>query len=75
MSTIRSRDFVAPTQEAAEAALGLAPKHSWEYLRHHRSDGTIEIVVLENGALNHYVVRASGATELVQRLNAPARYI
>jgi nitrogen fixation protein FixH len=76
MSKIRPRDFVAPTQEAAEAAVELAPKYDYQhFLRHDRSDGTIEVVVLENGVLNHYVVHASGMTELVQTLTAPARRI
>src|SRR5262245_35115597 len=73
---IHSLDFVAPTQGAAEAVVELAPKHEYgHFLRHDRSDGTIEVVVLQKGALNHYVVHASGTTELVQTFDAPARYI
>jgi hypothetical protein len=76
MPNIRSLDFVAPTQEAAEAAVELAPKHEYRhFLRHDRSDGTIEVVVLQKGALNHYVVHASGMTELVQALDAPTRHV
>jgi hypothetical protein len=69
-------DFVTPTQEAAEAAVRLAPKYEYEhFLRRDRSDGTIEIVVLEDGALKHHVVHASGVSEMVEMLAAPARHI
>jgi hypothetical protein len=71
-----STDLVTPTPEAAEAAVKLAPKYDYEhFLRRDRSDGTIEVVVLQKGALNHYLVHGSGMTELVQTLPAPARRI
>jgi hypothetical protein len=68
-------DFATPTHEAAEASVRLAPKYDYEhFLRRDRSDGTIEIVVLEKGFLSHYLVHASGVTELLQTLDAPARH-
>src|SRR5262245_16908137 len=76
MGKNRSLDLVRPTPEAAEAAVKLAPKYDYDhFLRRDRSDGTIEIVVLQKGALNHYIVHASGMTEFVQTLDAPARRI
>jgi hypothetical protein len=75
MDKDRWPEFVTPTQEAAQAAVSLAPKYEYEhFLRRDRSDGTIEVVVLEKGVLNHLLVHASGTTELLETLNARARH-
>jgi hypothetical protein len=76
MGKDRGPDFLTPTQEAADAVVSLVPKHEYEhFLRRDRADGTIEVVVLEKGALNHYLVDGSGMTELLQTLDAPARHV